>query len=262
MPSFRPLLFLAFLALAGCKPATDAPSTLVQPHQYSYEVVHTYPHDPAAFTEGLVFLNGHLYESTGLNGQSSLREVDLDSGNVTHEITLPTQYFGEGIAVLGSKIYQLTWQNHTAFVYDLATFNQIGQFPVDGEGWGLTTDGQSLIMSDGSSEIRFLDPATFQVQRTIDVQQLGQPITELNELEYINGEIYANVWQTNSIVRIDPKTGNVLGVINLTGLLPDSERTPDADVLNGIAYDPVRDRLFVTGKKWPHLYEIRLKPLN
>ena len=246
------------LALASCAPHAPAPP---EPPHYTYEVVHTYPHDRGAFTEGLVFLNGDLYESTGLNDQSTLREVDLPTGNVLREVPLSSEYFGEGLAILGNKAYQLTWQNHLGFVYDLPTFHLIQTFDYTGEGWGLTTDGHSLIMSDGTSQIRYLDPNTFAVQRTINVTLRGQPVTQINELEYIKGEIYANVWQTDNVLRIDPQTGNVLGVIDFSGLLNPADRAPDTDVLNGIAYDPATGRLFVTGKKWPKLFEVRLKPL-
>ncbi len=262
----RRLLFaLALGLLAGCSrpaPATSAaPPAPPAPIYYSYEIVNSFPHDRSAFTEGLVFINGRLYESTGLNGQSTLREVDLTTGAVVREIALPSQYFGEGLTVLGDKAYQLTWQNQQGFVYDLATFKQVGQFTYTGEGWGLTTDGHSLIMSDGTSQLRFLDPATFALQRTVTVANQGQPVKEINELEYIKGEIYANVWQTDYVLRIDPATGRVQGVIDFRDLLPPAERAPDTDVLNGIAYDPAGDRLFVTGKRWPKLFEVKLRPL-
>jgi glutamine cyclotransferase len=254
-----PAVFLGLLlALASCAPHAPAPP---EPPHYTYEIVHTYPHDRGAFTEGLVFLNGDLYESTGLNDQSTLREVDLATGDVLREVPLSSEYFGEGLTILGHKAYQLTWQNHLGFVYDLPTFHLINTFDYTGEGWGLTTDGHSLIMSDGTSQIRFLDPGTFAVQRTINVTLRGQPVTQINELEYIKGEIYANVWQTDNVLRIDPQTGNVLGVVDFSGLLSPADRAPDTDVLNGIAYDPATDRLFVTGKKWPKLFEVRLKPL-
>jgi glutaminyl-peptide cyclotransferase len=270
-PLRRACLVLAFCALAGCSrsapppvpslPVAAAPA-IVEPVYYSYEVVNSWPHDHGAFTEGLVFINNRLFESTGLNGQSTLREVDLTTGAVRRQIALSTEYFGEGLTVLGDKAYQLTWQNHEGFVYDLATFHLEKTFSYTGEGWGLTTDGQSLIMSDGTSQIRFLDPSTFAVQRVINVQIRGKPIDQLNELEYIKGEIYANVWQTDDVVRIDPKTGAIVGVINFAGLLSPQDRAPDTDVLNGIAYDAVNDRLFITGKRWPKLFEVRLRPLN
>jgi len=179
---------------------------------------------------------------------------------VLKEISVPAQYFGEGLTVMGSHAYQLTWQNGIGFIYDADTFQQEGQFTYAGEGWGLTTDGRWLILSDGTSRIRFLDPATFKVVRIIDVTQAGRPVERLNELEWVKGEIFSNVWQTDEIMRIDPATGKVRGVIDLSGLLPPGDRRPDTDVLNGIAYDDARDRLFVTGKRWPKVFEIRLKP--
>jgi glutamine cyclotransferase len=225
---------------------------------YTYKVVHTYPHDRAAFTEGLVFTRGHLIESTGLYGHSHLRVVDLPTGKVLREITLSDQVFGEGATVLGDRIYQLTWKTGRAFVYDLDTLARVAEHTYSGEGWGLTTDGTSLILSDGSSRLRYLDPATFAVTRTLAVTVRGQPLEQLNELEYIQGEIFANVWQTQFVVRIDPRSGRVVGSVSLVGLLPAAERQPDTDVLNGIAYDPQGARIFVTGKNWPHLYEVQL----
>ncbi len=227
--------------------------------RYSYEIINAFPHDRTAFTQGLVFLDGKMIESTGLNGHSTLREVDLTSGRVLRQAPVPDQYFAEGLAVLGGKAYQLTWQAQKGFVYDEANFRVEREFTYTGEGWGLATDGHSLIMSDGTAQIRFLDPATFKVERTIQVAVKGQPVNQLNELEYIKGEIFANVWRTDFVVRIDPANGAVTGVVNFTGLLPLAERDPTTDVLNGIAYDNATDRLFVTGKLWPKLYEVRLK---
>lgn len=238
-------------------PATNATAARIP--VYTYEVVNTYPHDPGAFTQGLVFLDGCLWESTGLNGQSSLRKVDLKTGAVLKRVEVPAQYFAEGLAVLGGKLFQLTWQNQKGFVYDLATFQLEQEFTYDGEGWGLATDGRWLILSDGTDQIRFLDPATFEVNHTIHVSALGQPVNRLNELEYIKGEIYANVWGADFVVRIDPATGNINSMIDFRGLLAPEDRSFDTDVLNGIAYDASEDRLFVTGKKWPKLFEVRLK---
>jgi len=227
---------------------------------YTYQVVKTWPHDPRAFTQGLVFMDGQLLESTGLNGQSTLRRVALATGLVLKQVEVPAQYFAEGLAILDGKAFQLTWQNHKGFVYDLKTFKLEREFTYSTEGWGLTTDGHSLIMSDGSSQIRFLDPATFKAERTINVTHRTWPVDRLNELEFIKGEIYANIWGADFVVRINPRTGIVTGIIDFSGLLPVQERTVDTDVLNGIAYDAKEDRLFVTGKRWPKLYEVRLKP--
>ncbi len=226
----------------------------------TYALVKAWPHDRGAFTEGLVYLDGELVESTGLNGQSTLRKVDLETGRVLQEVKLDDQYFGEGIAVLGGKIFQLTWTSHHGFIYDASTLRLEGGFAFTGEGWGLTTDGTSLIMTDGTSRIRFIDPRTFQVTRTIDVLAHGRPVERLNELEYVNGELYANVWQTEFVLQIDPGTGRILGSIDFVGLLPQADRARDTDVMNGIAYDAKDDRLFVTGKNWPWLYEVKVKP--
>lgn len=260
-----PLLGLALGGLPGCdaKPAAPAsnPSTApATPVAYTFEVVRSYPHDRDAFTQGLVYLNGEWLESTGLNGKSTLRRVEFETGRVLKQVRVPEEYFAEGMAVLDGKIYQLTWQSQKGFVYDLATFALEKEFRYTGEGWGLTTDGKSLILSDGTNQIRFLDPKTFAVTRTISVQRDGMPLRLLNELEYIHGEIYANIWQSQSIARIDPASGRLLGIINLYGLLPDSERTSNTDVLNGIAYDAATDRLFLTGKNWPRIFEVRLRP--
>jgi glutamine cyclotransferase len=227
--------------------------------RYTYEVVATLPHDPGAFTQGLQFRDGTFFESTGLNGRSSLRAVDAATGRVLRQVTVPAEYFAEGLAIIGAKAYQLTWQHHKGFVYDADTFRQESEFKYEGEGWGLATDGTSLILSDGTSRIRFLDPATFAVTRSITVMAGDKPVTQLNELEYIKGEIFANVWQTDEIVRIDPATGRVRGVINFSGLLAPQDRGPGTDVLNGIAYDAATDRLFVTGKCWPKIFQVRLK---
>ncbi len=226
----------------------------------SYKVVNTYPHDRAAFTEGLVIDGGTLYEGTGLNGQSSLRRVDLNSGKVLQSIALDQKYFGEGITVWDEWIVQLTWKSHEGFVYDKASFKLLKTFSYPSEGWGLTHDDKSLIMSDGTPTIHFLDPVTFQETKRITVTDKGQPVFNLNELEYVHGEILANVWQTDRIARISPENGQVIGWIDLAGLLSPADRQPPVDVLNGIAYDVEHDRLFVTGKLWPKLFEITLLP--
>jgi glutamine cyclotransferase len=244
-------LFSVLIFLAACNKA--------QPTQ-DYSVVQTYPHDRGAFTEGLLFHDGFLYESTGLYGRSSLRKVDLKTGEVRQQVNIPLLVFGEGLALLDGKLYQLTWQNHIGFVYDLNTFKPERQFSYPFDGWGLTTDGKLLISSDGSDQIRFIDPRTFAVQRTISVVENGKPVMNLNELEYVKGKIYANIWRTDHIVRIDPATGVVLQDYDLSGLLSPQDHEPNTDVLNGIAYDPDGDHLYVTGKLWPKLFEIKLKP--
>jgi glutaminyl-peptide cyclotransferase len=222
--------------------------------------VHTYPHDPSAFTEGLFYLNGFLYESTGLEQHSSIRKVRIETGEVVQRLDIPPQYFGEGIINWDRHLISLTWKSHVGFVFDLATFKLQRKFQYEGEGWALTRDDKQLIMSDGTSELRFLNPETLKETGRIQVTLEGKPLRDVNELEWVNGEIYANVWQTNWIVRIDPGSGRVVGLVNLSGLLKPSDIVNgQTDVLNGIAYDAKRDRLFVTGKNWPKLFEIRLR---
>jgi len=225
---------------------------------YGYEVVHTYPHDPEAFTQGLIYLDGFLYESTGLNGKSSLRKVKLETGEVLQRRDVDARYFAEGMTDWQGTLVQLTWQTRIGFVYDLATFAPKRTFGYLGEGWGLTHDATRLIMSDGTAALRFLDPATLTETGRVTVTDRNQPVTRLNELEFVKGEVFANVWGTDSIVSIAPETGHVTGWINLAGILPAADRTPGADVLNGIAYDAASDRLFVTGKQWPKLFEVKL----
>jgi glutaminyl-peptide cyclotransferase len=227
---------------------------------YSYHVVHAYPHDQKAFTQGLIFADGHLYESTGMKGRSSLREEELETGRILRFHEVPDQYFAEGLTNWKNTLVQLTWQSHLALVYDCSAFKLLRTFHYDGEGWGLTQDGKSLILSDGTATLRFFDPDTFREVRRITVKDNGKPVTELNELEYIHGEIYANVWHADRIARISPATGRVLGWINLKDLMPRSQLSDDEAVLNGIAYDAVHDRLFVTGKLWPKIFEIALVP--
>ncbi len=226
----------------------------------TYQVVKTYPHDREAFTQGLLVKDGVLYESTGLNGRSSLRKDDLATGKVEKKVDVASTYFAEGLAEWKGKLYQLTWQAHKGFIYDMATFQKTGTFGYTGEGWGLTHDDTNLILSDGTSKIRFLDPQTFAVRRTITVSDRGTAIDQLNELEYIKGEIWANVWQTDYIVRIDPQTGAIKGWIDMTGILPTEDRDTTTDVLNGIAYDAAKDRILVTGKLWPKIFEIKIVP--
>jgi glutaminyl-peptide cyclotransferase len=226
---------------------------------HGYTVVHVYPHDADAFTQGLIFRDGNLYESTGLVGKSSLRRVALTTGRVLKEIAVPGPYFAEGLTDQGAQLVQLTWVSHLGFVYDLSTFRKQNEFRYPGEGWGLTHDARHLIMSDGSDTLRYLDRGTFRTVRKLQVRDAGQPVTNLNELEYIHDEIFANVWQTDLIARISPLTGRVNSWVDLSGLLPVSDRTPETDVLNGIAYDAKDNRIFVTGKRWPKLFEIRIK---
>ena len=233
---------------------------------YKFEIVKSYPHDPKAFTQGLVFLNGTLYEGTGGKDDddffSSLRTVDLETGRVRKKIDLDRDYFGEGIAILNNKIYQLTWRESTAFVYNLDDLSKIGEFRYPGEGWGLTTDGTNLFMSDGTHVIRVVNPENFNTVRTITVNDdRGRPIPEINELEWVKDEIWANIWQSDWILRIDPKTGKLLGRIDMRKLVDDErDLNKKADVLNGIAYDAVGDRIFVTGKLWRRLFEIKVVP--
>jgi len=226
----------------------------------SYKVVRTYPHDPNGFVQGLLFSHGQLYESDGLYGQSSLRRDDLTTGRVLQQYNLPSQYFAEGLAAWGNELIQLTWKAHIGFVYDRTTFRLLRTFHYDYEGWGLTQDGKSLIESDGSAYLRFLNPNTFAVERKLQVTDHGRPVTQLNELEYINGKVYANVWMTDKIAIISPQNGHVLEWINLAGLLPDVERRGPNAVLNGIAYNPATHQLFVTGKLWPKIFQIVVVP--
>jgi len=223
-----------------------------------YRIVNTYPHDPRAFTQGLVFADGILYEGTGLRGQSSLRKVDLKTGNILRVRQLSAHFFGEGITIYGNRVIQLTWRAKVGFVYDRQTFQLLDTFNYPTEGWGITHDGRSLIMSDGTSTLYLLDPQTFQEVDRLAVHTRDGPVSRLNELEYVQGEIYANVWKTDRIARISPQTGEVVGWIDLEGLLKPEDRNSRIDVLNGIAYDVENDRLFVTGKLWPKLFEIEL----
>ncbi len=225
--------------------------------QWGYQVVNTYPHDREAFTQGLQYKDGFLYEGTGLNGRSSLRKVKLETGVVLQKLSLPGQYFGEGISIIGDRIVQLTWQSEVGFVWGLKDFKLQRQFSYKGEGWGLTTDGKNLYFSDGTDEIRVLDGNTLTETRRIRVRENGRPVRDLNELEWVEGKILANVWQTDRIVKVNPLDGRVTGSVDLSGLLSIGERA-GTDVMNGIAYDAVGKRLFVTGKLWPKVFEIKL----
>jgi glutaminyl-peptide cyclotransferase len=232
------------------------------PAVLAYEVVGSYPHDRGAFTQGLIFRDGFLYESTGLNGRSSLRKVVLETGEVVQRENVAVEYFAEGLTEWKDALIQLTWQSHRGFVYDRKTFRRTGTFEYPGEGWGITHDGRRLILSDGSATLRLLDPQTYAQTGTLDVTYQGKPLANLNELEYVRGRIFANVWQSNSIVVIDPSSGRVTAQIDLAGLLTPDDRAGGVDVLNGIAYDSAKDRLFITGKLWPKIFEIRLKPTS
>lgn len=229
-----------------------------EPANYTYTVVNMFPHDQTAFTQGLVFDDGSLYEGTGLLRQSTLRRVDLETGNIAQIYELPDDLFGEGITIFGNKIIQLTWQNHIGFVYDKNSFDLLQEFTYSTEGWGITHDGTNLIMSDGTANLYFLDPKTFQIIGQVEVHD-EMPVEKLNELEYIDGIVYANIWLTEKIAIINPETGKVTGWINLEGLK--AAEHPAADVLNGIAYDQKNERLFVTGKRWSKIFEIELVPV-
>jgi len=250
-----PFVFRVVSLLAICSSIV-----LAAPAADTYRILHTYPHDPHAFTQGLVFVGGHLYESTGKYGQSSLRMVDVETGRVLQEQPVDAKYFGEGLTDWGSTLVQLTWESHIGLVYDRFSFRLLRTLPCPGEGWGLTHDAKSLILSDGTPALRFLDPATFKEVRRLTVTDRGKPVTDLNELEYIDGQVYANIWHSDRIARISPRTGKVLGWIDLNGLLPASERSSPEAVLNGIAWDAQHRRLFVTGKLWPKLFEIEVVP--
>lgn len=227
----------------------------------SYKVIATFPHDPTSFTQGLVFADGELYESTGLEGESTLRRVDITTGKTLQRIDVPSRYFAEGLALVGDELLQLTWRSKIGFVYDRKTFAQKRTFSYQTEGWGIAYDGSSrLVMSDGSDTLTFLDPKALTPVKTLKVQDAGRPVGNLNELEWIEGEIWANVWMSDRIARISPNTGEVNAWIDLSSLYPQSQRIPPADVLNGIAYDKATRRIFITGKKWPRLYQITVGP--
>ncbi|HEY0013855.1 MAG TPA: glutaminyl-peptide cyclotransferase [Allosphingosinicella sp.] len=255
-----------FLGLAACSeapapsqaPAAAQPAAAAAPVQ-AVRVVRTYPHDPQAFTQGLIWLGGKLYESTGLVGQSTIREVDLETGRVLRSTDIPAGLFGEGITNWGDEILSITWQDNAGFRWDRRTFRQTGSWNYAHEGWGLTQDGRHVIMSDGSAVLRFLDPATMREVRRVSVSDAGLPVEKLNELEFVNGEIFANVWMTPRIARIDPASGRVTGWLDLTPIVEQTARGDGDNVLNGIAYDRAGDRLFVTGKNWAQLYEIDIE---
>jgi glutaminyl-peptide cyclotransferase len=234
------------------------PNPVARPPEYTFKIVRTFPHDPSAFTQGLAYYDGFLYEGTGLQGRSSLRKVNMETGKVVREIDLAPEFFGEGITVLKNEILQLTWESQIGFVYRLSDFHLLRQFSYPGEGWGLTTDGRDIFMSDGTPEIRVLDPDTLAEKRRFIVHDGSAPVRELNELEFVEGQIFANIWQTDRIVRISPQNGKVVGWIDLKGLLSPVYRLESGAVLNGIAYDPEGKRLFVTGKLWPKIFQIEV----
>jgi glutamine cyclotransferase len=264
----RPVLIPALFGLvllgapAAWAQSVPAPSTQVAPQPpappvYGYEIVNTYPHDPGAFTQGLIYRDGVLIESTGRN-PSSVRRVRLEDGVVLERKALSPEHFGEGLTDWADRILTLTWQGGQGFIWDADDLDPAGSWAYEGEGWGLTHDGSRIILSDGTSSLRFFDPETLTQTGAVRVTYRGRPVPQLNELEFVDGEVFANVWQTNFILRIDPASGEVKGVIDLTGILPDSVSDPTNDVLNGIAWDAAGRRLFVTGKNWPKLFEIRL----
>jgi glutamine cyclotransferase len=251
-------IYAQALLLASLLPAAASYAALPT---YDFKVVRSYPHDTQAFTEGLLYRDGFLYESTGLNGKSSIRKVDLASGKVLQSKDIPPQYFGEGLTVWGDTLVGLTWQTQTGFVFDLKTFELKSQFAYPGEGWGLAQNGKELVMSDGSATLRFLDPKTFLEVRRVKVTADGIAVNQLNELEVVDGEIFANIWHTNTIARIDQTTGKITGWIDFSKLYPDAGKGPNAEnVMNGIAYDADKKRLFVTGKLWPKIYEVKIVP--
>lgn len=236
-----------------------APIPAVRPEIQAYQIVNTYPHDPGAFTQGLFFWQGELYESTGRHGESTVRRTVIETGEVTALRDIPPEYFGEGITRWKDRIIALTWRSGRGFILDLETLAPTSGFDYPGEGWGITANDTQLIQSDGSAVLRFLDPETLKITSTLNVRVNGEPLTKLNELEWINGEIWANVWQTDFIVRINPETGNVTAIVDFTGLFPASRRdVPNDDVLNGIAFNPDTGHVYITGKHWPNLYEIRV----
>jgi glutamine cyclotransferase len=254
----RLAIISALLTVLACAPAGPLAAQRKPAPVQSYKVIATFPHDTSSFTQGLVFASdGQMYESTGLQGESTLRRVDIATGKTLQRIDVPSQYFAEGLAMVGDELLQLTWQHKIGFVYDRATFKQKRTFAYKTEGWGIAYDGASrLVMSDGSDTLTFLDPKTFAPVKALKVQDAGRAVPNLNELEWIEGEIWANVWMTDRIARIAPNTGEVNAWVDLSTLFPASERRPPADVLNGIAYDKATRRIYITGKKWPRLYQI------
>jgi glutamine cyclotransferase len=255
---------VALSLLVGCCPfligQTSSQVSAKVFQEYTFAIIRVFPHDTSAYTQGLAYRDGFLYEGTGRNGLSSLRKVRLETGEVIQRADLGSEFFGEGITLIKDKVIQLTWKSGVGFVYDLKSFHRLRTFAYSGEGWGLASDGRELFLSDGTSEIRVLDGDTFREKRRLRVRDGATSIDQLNELEFVEGQIFANVWHSNRIARISPQSGDVVGWIDLTGLLSPIYRLESEAVLNGIAYDPIRKRLFVTGKLWPSVFEIRLSP--
>jgi glutamine cyclotransferase len=256
--------FVVLFLLTTCHPflaeQTFDPVSAKPPQEYTFAIVRAFPHDTSAFTQGLAYRDDFLYEGTGISGRSSLRKVRLETGEVIQQVNLGSEFFGEGITLIKDKVLQLTWKSGVGFVYDLNNFHLLRQFSYSGEGWGIAANDHEVFMSDGTSEIRVLDAETIQEKRRFKVHDGSKPVEQLNELEFVEGQIFANVWHSNRIARISPQSGDVVGWIDLTGLLSPVYRLEPEAVLNGIAYDPVRKRLFVTGKLWPKVFEIRLTP--
>jgi glutamine cyclotransferase len=260
-PSLRLAILFPLIALTQLLPGQSSRRIhATHPPEYTFRIIRAFPHDTAAFTQGLAYRDGYLYESTGLSGRSSLRRVRLETGKVVQRVDLAPEFFGEGLTLLKNKIIQLTWLSHTGFVYNIEDLRLLRRFSYSGEGWGLTTNGREIFMSDGTSAIRVLDTDTLEEKRRFKVYDGDTSIDQLNELEYVDGEIFANVWQTDRIARISPQSGRVVGWISLSGLLSPIYRLESGAVLNGIAYDSIGKRLFVTGKLWPSVFEIRLIP--
>jgi glutaminyl-peptide cyclotransferase len=271
LPRFRALRLITLLAsvaggCAGTQAIDIAPLTPMvgssqknaQIRVLNVKLIRAYPHDPHAFTQGLEYYGGFLYESTGIAGQSTVRKIALETGAIIQKASLPRQYFGEGLTIFHGKIYQLTWLSKKGFIYDLRSLRQIGEFPYDSEGWGLTHDDKSLIMSDGTNKIRYIDPVSFSVTRTLEVYAGAEGVVNLNELEYVKGEILANIWHSSRIARIDARNGQVLAWIDLTSIVATEHHGEEA-VLNGIAYDKIGDRLFVTGKNWSKVFQVKVE---
>ncbi len=253
-------IFILFILPWMITPVAARPSTPNPVQYYTYRILQSHPHDIAAFTQGLSVEQDDLYLSTGLYGQSSIRKIELATGKILLRNDLASRYFGEGITILGKRLFQLTWRSRIGFIYDKNTLERMGSFEYATEGWGLTHDGRRLILSDGSDQLYFHDPDSLRVLGKVQVTLRGQPVKNLNELEFIKGRIFANIWQTDYIVMIAPDSGQVTGVIDLTGLLARSGYRGESGVLNGIAYDPARDRIYVTGKNWPAIFAIELIP--